>query len=108
MTLDPINPPGGPQPGRHQLDPAHRSGTPETPGHTRAGKPAEPLAADAAELSGEVRALAGQEAVPSGELTPERLREILGRLARGEYDDPAVLDATARGLGNDLSVAPED
>ncbi len=38
----------------------------------------------------------------AGELAPERLRELLGRLADGFYDRPDVRDEVIRRLSDDL------
>jgi hypothetical protein len=56
------------------------------------------LSAAALELQGQ----AGAGEVPSGELSKERLNQVLDRLASGHYDRPEVRDETAERAGEDL------
>ena len=39
---------------------------------------------------------------PSGELSPERLQEVLGRVSSGYYDTPKVQAAVVRRIAQDL------
>jgi hypothetical protein len=60
---------------------------------------------DSVSLSQTVRELQdrlGLDAIPSGTLSPERLKEIVSRVADGHYDRPEVLDALAKHLASEL------
>lgn len=74
-------------------------------------RPAGP-AGDSVQLSAAVRELQqrlGLESIPSGTLDPERLREIVARVAGGHYDRPEVLDELARRLASGPGPeAPEE
>jgi hypothetical protein len=72
-------------------------------------KTAEPKPAgapnDSVQLSQAVRELQerlGLEAIPTGTLSPERLKEIVARVSGGHYDRPEVLDELARKLASEL------
>ena len=47
------------------------------------------------------------ERVPQGTLPPERMREVLRRLADNVYDRPEVQDVIARRVQRDLGLPPE-
>ncbi len=67
-------------------------------------KPATP-SADSVQLSAAVRELQerlGLESIPTGTLDPERLKEIVARVAGGHYDRPEVLEALARRLASEI------
>ncbi len=112
MTLDSIPPEGRIRPGAGHLGTAATQGARNTgadrPSVSGSPRPAPP-AVDQAELSPDVRELAAAEEIPSGTIPPERLKEILGRIAQGGHDQPEVLDATAEGVLRDLrSHSPEE
>ncbi len=68
-------------------------------------RPTATPAQDSVQLSQTVRELQerlGLEAIPSGTLSPERLKEIVARVAGGHYDRPEVLEELARRLSADL------
>ena len=47
------------------------------------------------------------ERVPQGTLPPERMREVLRRLAENVYDSTEVRDVIARRVQRDLGLSPE-
>jgi hypothetical protein len=47
------------------------------------------------------------ERVPQGTLPPERMREVLRRLADNAYDSPEAQDVIARRAQRDLGLPPE-
>ncbi len=111
MTLDSIPPDGRIRPGAGHLGTGAAQGArqtgPDRASATGTPRPA-PSAVDQADLSPEVRELAGAEEIPSGTIPPERLKEILGRLAQGGHDQPEVLDATTEGVLRDLRSHPQE
>ncbi len=111
MTLDSIPPDGRIRPGAGHLGTEAARGTRSagTDGPA-AGRTASPgrSTVDQAELSADVRELAAAEEIPAGTIPAERLREILGRLARGDHDQPEALDATTQGVLRDLRSHPEE
>jgi hypothetical protein len=65
---------------------------------------------DKVELPMNVRSLpdeSNSERVPQGTLPPERMRELLRRLADNVYDSPEGRDVIARRVRRDLGLPPE-
>jgi hypothetical protein len=78
-------------------DSAKRSGAADSSGKDEA--------ADRVEISAtarEIPELSNAEPVPSGELTADRLGEVLGKLKRGFYEQPEVRATVVRLLARDL------
>jgi hypothetical protein len=84
--------------------PESRPGAPvRREGAAGSAAPAEPR--DRVEISADVRELQERMAVgdvPAGTMAPERLREVIQRLADGLYDSPQVLDRVVERLPADL------
>lgn len=97
------------------------SGQTQRPGIDRAGKSSAPSAAparpndpaasavpatgrDNVEISAQARELLQLDTVrgTSGEIAPERMRTVLGRISGGYYDQPHVRDAVIRSLTREL------
>jgi hypothetical protein len=99
MNIRPTQPGQTPQTGPGSLK--ENAGVPaarpeERPATQPAGTPQ-----DQVQLSAAVRDLQarlGLEQIPVSEMSPERLREILARVASGHYDHPDVVDELARRL----------
>jgi hypothetical protein len=68
--------------------------------------PASPAAKqDDVTISAQARELQQRDATgggPSGELSPARLQEVLGRVSSGYYDRPQVQAVVVRGIAQDL------
>lgn len=47
-------------------------------------------------------AQSGPEAVPQGEVSPDRLLTLSERIAQGHYDQPEIIDAVLRRLSAEL------
>ena len=112
MTLDSIPPDGRIRSGPGHLGAGAAAQGARQTGADRPSGPGSPRPAppsvDQTEFSPEVRELAAAEEIPSGTIPPERLKEILGRLAHGGHDQPEVLDATTEGVLRDLRSPPEE
>ena len=70
-------------------------GTPAAPGIRR----------DDVQISAQARQLQQADSAargPAGEFSAERLRQVLGRMTNGHYDQPAVQDQVVRQLARDL------
>jgi hypothetical protein len=76
-----------------------RSGDAAAPTAPRAGR-------DDVRISEQARELQQLDAGrgPSGELAPDRLKELLGRVASGYYDSPQVRTEVVRKLAQELNV----
>lgn len=77
--------------------PAQAEGTERTPAASRSTQ-------DVVELSASAADAVQPGEIPTNTLPAERLREIARRLADGTYDTPAVRDAVADRLLNDLEA----
>lgn len=66
--------------------------------------------ADSLALSPEARALvgAGPVGATDSSLAPERLRELIDRIASGFYDTAAVRDVVAQRVASDLGLAARE
>jgi hypothetical protein len=108
-TIRPTQPGQTPQSGAGQLKGAGSS-SPARADEKPAEAPSQPAAAqDSVQLSQTVRELQerlGLEAIPSGTLSPERLKEIVSRVADGHYDRPEVIAELARRLTGELGSDP--
>lgn len=96
------------------------SGQTQRPGIDRAGKTSAPVPAsrsndapaiplppagrDNVEISAQARELQQLDTVraASGEIAPERMRTVLGRISAGYYDQPQVRDEVIRRLAREL------
>jgi|WetSurMetagenome_2_1015567.scaffolds.fasta_scaffold1405418_1 hypothetical protein len=106
MNIRPTQPGQTPQTGPGSLK--ESGGTvPVRPEDHSAAKPAD-TPPDSVQLSAAVRDLQarlGLEQIPVSELTPERLREVLSRVASGHYDRPEVIEELARRLASETDPA---
>jgi hypothetical protein len=103
MSINPANPGSPRSPGA--ADPANVTRRPPVGGDGPTPVPSSAdEVADRVEISEAARELS-LRAAPDGEraLAPERLKEILGRLASGYYDRPEVQEVVARRALTDLS-----
>ena len=97
------------QTSRPAINRTDRTASPASPS---AARPAEPsvtgasgVRRDNVQISAQARQL--QQADPttrgtSGELSADRLRQVLGRMSSGHYDQPEVQDQVVRQLSRDL------
>ena len=104
MTVRPTPSGQNQGPGISRLGRAPGTGAPLRPGATPA--PASPAAKqDDVTISAQARELQQRDVSgggPSGELSPERLQEVLGRVSSGYYDTPKVQAAVVRRIAQDL------
>ena len=108
MSVDPVKSPAAAAPpcdvGRLAASRSRRH--PETP----AEGSAEP--ADSVELSAASRGLMERsdeaERVPEGTLSPERMRDVLRRLADNGYDSTEARDVIARRVRKDLGLSTRE
>jgi hypothetical protein len=110
MDIKPTTPGRTPGAGAGRIDKA-LPGTPARPDEKPVPRPS-PLSEkrDDLDISAAARELqgnAGSQAAATSELTPERLREIMGRIASGHYDRPEVRDELVRRLGAVISAPQE-
>ena len=104
MTVRPT--PSGQTPGSGvtRTGKASSTGTPARPGASPA--PASSAARqDDVSISSQARELQQRDATgggPSGELSPARLHEVLGRISSGYYDQPQVQAAVVRRISQEL------
>ena len=106
MNIRPTQPGQTPQTGPGSLKESGSS-TPVRPEDHSAAKPAA-APQDSVQLSAAVRDLQarlGLEQIPVSELTPERLQEVLARVASGHYDRPEVIAELARRLASETGPA---
>jgi len=99
MDIRPTQPGQTPQTGPGSLK--EKAGAPEVRSEDRSATPSGGMPQDQVQLSAAVRDLQarlGLEQIPVGELSPERLREVVARVAEGHYDRPEVVDELARRL----------
>ena len=83
-----------------------------TPGTQSGSRPAETnttaasgVRRDDVQISAQARQLQQADSTArgtGGELSAERLRQVLGRMSSGHYDQPAVQDEVVRRLSQDL------
>jgi hypothetical protein len=103
MTVRPTTSGQTPRPG---IDRAGKPAAPAAPGRSNDTPAASAAAArrDDVQISAQARELqhldAGRGA--AGEIAPERLRDVLGRISTGYYDQPQVRDEVIRRLAQDL------
>lgn len=86
--------------------------TDRTAGPVSASRPADPSAPttsgvnrDDVQISSQARELQQMDSAargPGGELSVERMRQVLGRMNDGHYDQPEVQDQVVRRLARDL------
>jgi hypothetical protein len=99
MNIRPTQPGQTPQSGPGSLQ--ENTGTPAVRPEERPATQAPGIPEDQVQLSAAVRDLQarlGLEQIPAGEMSPERLREIVARVAGGHYDQPEVIAELARRL----------
>ncbi len=99
MDIRPTQPGQTPQTGPGSLK--EKAGIPATRSEDRPATQSGEMPQDQVQLSAAVRDLQarlGLEQIPVGELSPERLREVVARVAEGHYDRPEVVDELARRL----------
>lgn len=100
MTIDRLGKPGVPPSGAQRPERSAKDAAPAGPAD-RARET--DLSADTVEISADV--IGSTEAdIPHGTLSAERLRDLNRRIADGHYDTPAVRDAIAGRLLNDLDT----
>ncbi len=83
-----------------------------SPTSASAARPAEPNATaapgarrDDVQISAQARQLQQVDSTtrgPGGELSADRLRQVLGRISDGHYDQPQVQDQVVRRLAHDI------
>jgi len=64
-----------------------------------------PARRDDVQISSQARELQQMDASPraaTSDIAPDKLREVLGRISGGYYDQPHVKDAVVRSLASDL------
>jgi len=103
MTVDPVNrgevPSSGPK--RANKSAAGQKTRSDPANHSSAID----VASDKVELSSaaqELGEIAAANRPESNTLSPERMKEILGRIADGFYDKPEVIDEVAKRVDGDL------
>ena len=102
MTIDRLGKPGVPPSGAQRPERSPKDVAATGGASVDRAREAD-LSADTVEISAEV--IGSTEAdIPHGTLSAERLRELNRRIADGHYDAPAVRDAIAGRLLNDLDT----
>jgi hypothetical protein len=104
-----IRPPSGDSPQRIDAPRTGPAAEPRAPEREPGAAAPGAASADRLELSGEARELEAALRARNLSLTqlaPERLREILDRIASGHYDRPEVIEATVRMLSSDPAAPP--
>ena len=104
-----IRPPSGDRPQR--IDSPRTGAAPEARPVERdeTAPAAEAPGIDRVELSPEARQLESAlraQNLSLTQLAPERLRQVLDRIASGHYDRPEVIDQTVRQIASELSDPP--
>jgi hypothetical protein len=97
------------QTSRPAISRTDRTATPGSPSTPRTGE-SNPAAAsgvrrDDVQISAQARQLQQSDSTTrgaGGELSAERLRQVLGRMSSGHYDQPAVQDEVVRRLSQDI------
>ncbi len=105
MTIKPVPSGPTPRPGARQPVQGKVAPEPRADEASRAPETARPAPGDNVQLSDAVKELHGQisaEAVPSGEIPPDRLADVMDRLAKGHYDRPEVKDQVVGRIADDL------
>ena len=99
MAIDRIGP-QGPQANDPRKAAAAGQGQRVTPGSNGSQRTSGASASipDQVQISAEAVELSAREDIPRGELPASRLIEISQRIGSGFYNQPDVVDATARGL----------
>jgi hypothetical protein len=103
MTVDPVNRGQVPSPGPSHAGKSESRQRARPDGHVKP-ETAE-TAADRVELSPaakELRELAAANRPEANTISPERMKQVLQRIADGFYDRPEVIDEVARRLDTDL------
>ncbi len=103
MTVDPVNrghvPSSGPDRAAKSAKGQKAQSAQSSPTNTgEAGSDKVELSSAAQQL----RELAATNRLQSNTLSPERMKQILGRIADGFYDSPEVIDELARRVETDL------
>ncbi len=62
------------------------------------------LSPDRVELSPDAQQLSSSEAVPKGEVSPDRLKQVGGRIAKGFYSSTDVQSVIADKIKGDLGI----
>jgi hypothetical protein len=103
MTVDPVNRGHVPSSGPDRA--AKSAAGKKAQSAQSSSSNASDTVSDKVELSSaaqELRELAAANRPESNTLSPERMKEILGRIADGFYDKPEVIDEVARRVETDL------
>ena len=103
MTVRPTTSGQTPRPEIQRTGKPVPSAAPARPGETPA--PAAPGSGrDDVQISAQARELQQMDTdrATSGEIAPQRMRDVLGRISGGYYDQPHVRDEVVRRLSQDL------
>ena len=110
MPDEPLKSPAVPPSDADTRAPSPSARQPDTPAPGEGNVELEDVLRDKVELPMTLRSLPdGSDTgrVPQGTLPPERMREVLRRLADNTYDSPEAQDIIARRVRRDLGPSPE-